>query len=38
MADTLVLATAADQPDMTASDRLYADALRRRGLKVIGAA
>ena len=37
MADTILLATAADQPDITASDELYAEALRRRGLKVVGA-
>jgi glutathione synthase/RimK-type ligase-like ATP-grasp enzyme len=37
MADTIVLATAADQPDITASDELYAEALRRRGFKVVGA-
>ena len=34
----IVLATAADQPDITASDMLYADALRRRGFEVSGAA
>ncbi len=33
----VVLATAADQPDITASDRLYADALERRGCRVVGA-
>jgi glutathione synthase/RimK-type ligase-like ATP-grasp enzyme len=38
MADTIVLATAADQPDITASDMLYANALRRRGFEVSGAA
>ncbi|HZX88259.1 MAG TPA: hypothetical protein VFF19_32090 [Reyranella sp.] len=38
MADTIVLATAVDQPDITASDALYADALRRRGFRVSGAA
>lgn len=38
MVETIVLATAADQPDITASDRLYAEALRRRGLKIVGAA
>ena len=37
MAGTIVLATAADQADVTASDELYAAALRRRGLKVVGA-
>jgi glutathione synthase/RimK-type ligase-like ATP-grasp enzyme len=34
---TIVLATAADQPDITTSDRLYADALERRGHSVVGA-
>jgi glutathione synthase/RimK-type ligase-like ATP-grasp enzyme len=38
MAGTIVLATAADQPDITASDELYAAALRRRGYEVMGAA
>jgi glutathione synthase/RimK-type ligase-like ATP-grasp enzyme len=38
MADTIVLATAADQPDITASDELYAGALRQRGFDVRGAA
>jgi glutathione synthase/RimK-type ligase-like ATP-grasp enzyme len=33
----IVLATAADDPDITASDRLYADALERRGCRVTGA-
>ena len=37
MAFTIVLATAADEPDITASDRLYADALERRGCRVTGA-
>jgi glutathione synthase/RimK-type ligase-like ATP-grasp enzyme len=37
MARTIVLATAADQPEITASDRLYADALERRGFSVTGA-
>jgi glutathione synthase/RimK-type ligase-like ATP-grasp enzyme len=37
VADTIVLATAADQPDITASDGLYAEALRRLGFKVVGA-
>lgn len=37
MPGTIVLATAADQPDITASDELYAEALRRRGLTVVGA-
>jgi glutathione synthase/RimK-type ligase-like ATP-grasp enzyme len=37
MAATIVLATAADQPDITSSDQLYAEALRRRGCDVIGA-
>jgi len=34
---TIVLATASDQPDITASDRLYADALARHGFSVVGA-
>jgi len=34
---TIVLATAADQPDLTDSDRLYAEALQRRGLSVVAA-
>ena len=34
----IVLATATDQPDVTASDMLYADALRRRGFELSGAA
>jgi glutathione synthase/RimK-type ligase-like ATP-grasp enzyme len=34
---TLVLATALDEPDITPSDRLYADALERRGCRVVGA-
>ena len=33
----IVLATANDQPDITPSDRLYAQALERRGLAVAGA-
>jgi glutathione synthase/RimK-type ligase-like ATP-grasp enzyme len=33
----IVLATAADQPDITPSDRLYAQALERRGATVSGA-
>jgi glutathione synthase/RimK-type ligase-like ATP-grasp enzyme len=33
----IVLATANDQPDITPSDRLYADALERRGCRVRGA-
>jgi glutathione synthase/RimK-type ligase-like ATP-grasp enzyme len=37
MTRTIVLATAADQPEITASDRLYAAALERRGLHVVGA-
>ena len=32
-----MLATAADQPDITPSDRLYAEALERRGCRVVGA-
>jgi len=37
MAATIVLATTADQPDITPSDQLYAEALRRRGCEVVGA-
>jgi glutathione synthase/RimK-type ligase-like ATP-grasp enzyme len=37
MAGAIVLATAFDQPEITASDRLYADALERRGVRVMGA-
>jgi glutathione synthase/RimK-type ligase-like ATP-grasp enzyme len=37
MTRTIVLATAADQPEITASDRLYAAALERRGWHVVGA-
>ena len=37
MARAIVLATASDQPEITASDRLYADALERRGFSVVGA-
>ena len=37
MAPHIVLATAADDPAITASDRLYADALERRGCSVTGA-
>ncbi len=33
----IVLATARDEPDITPSDRLYADALERRGCRVAGA-
>jgi glutathione synthase/RimK-type ligase-like ATP-grasp enzyme len=33
----VVLATAADEPDVTPSDELYAEALRRRGVEVVGA-
>ena len=33
----IVLATASDQPEITASDRLYAEALERRGFSVVGA-
>ncbi|CAN5675159.1 hypothetical protein BH11PSE3_BH11PSE3_26330 [soil metagenome] len=33
----IVLATASDQPEITASDKLYADALERRGCRVAGA-
>lgn len=37
MAPHIVLATAADDPGITASDRLYADALERHGCRVTGA-
>ncbi len=37
MARAIVLATASDQPAITASDRLYAEALERRGFPVVGA-
>jgi hypothetical protein len=37
MSPTIILATAADQPDITASDKLYAEALERRGIGVAGA-
>lgn len=33
----IVLATVADQPEITPSDQLYADALERRGCRVVGA-
>jgi glutathione synthase/RimK-type ligase-like ATP-grasp enzyme len=33
----IVLATARDEPDITPSDQLYADALKRRGCRVVGA-
>lgn len=33
-----MLATAVDEPDITVSDRLYAEALQRRGCEVAGAA
>ena len=33
----IVLATAADQPDITASDRLFAEALARHGFRVVAA-
>jgi hypothetical protein len=33
----VILATAADQPDLTASDSLYAQALERRGVRVAAA-
>jgi glutathione synthase/RimK-type ligase-like ATP-grasp enzyme len=36
-ARAIVLATAADQPEITASDRLYAAALQRHGFAVVGA-
>jgi glutathione synthase/RimK-type ligase-like ATP-grasp enzyme len=38
MAFSIVLATAAAEPDITVSDRLYAEALERRGCRVAGAA
>ena len=34
---TIVVATARDEPDITQSDRLYADALERLGCRVVGA-
>jgi glutathione synthase/RimK-type ligase-like ATP-grasp enzyme len=37
MVRAIVLATASDQPAITASDRLYAEALERRGFPVVGA-
>ena len=37
MSPLIILATAADQPDITPSDRLYAEALRRLGAEVRGA-
>jgi hypothetical protein len=37
MARAIVLATASGQPEITASDRLYAEALERRGFSVVGA-
>jgi glutathione synthase/RimK-type ligase-like ATP-grasp enzyme len=37
MARAIVLATSSDQPAITASDRLYAEALERRGCSVVGA-
>src|SRR5260370_5832180 len=37
MVRAIVLATASDQPAITASDRLYAEALERRGFSVVGA-
>jgi glutathione synthase/RimK-type ligase-like ATP-grasp enzyme len=37
MRPLIILATAADQPDITPSDQLYAEALRRRGAIVRGA-
>jgi glutathione synthase/RimK-type ligase-like ATP-grasp enzyme len=36
-ARAIVLATASDQPEITTSDRLYAEALERRGFPVLGA-
>lgn len=37
MAAIIVLATALDEPGITASDRLYAEALERRGCRVVAA-
>lgn len=37
MSPHIVLATSADDPEITASDRLYAEALERRGCRVTGA-
>jgi len=37
MSRTIVLATALDEPDITPSDRLFADALERRGCRAVGA-
>jgi glutathione synthase/RimK-type ligase-like ATP-grasp enzyme len=37
MNPTIVLATARESPDITTSDRLYADALERRGCRIVGA-
>src|SRR5258708_131927 len=37
MKPTIILATAADQPDITASAKLYAEALNQRGVSVAGA-
>lgn len=37
MAGTIVLATSRESPDLMASDRLYADALERRGYRVVAA-
>lgn len=37
MAGTIVLATSHESPDLMASDRLYADALERRGYRVVAA-
>ena len=37
MSRTIVLATALDEPDITPSDRLFADALERRGCRVVAA-
>ncbi len=37
MPSSIILATASDQPDITASDQLYAEALQRRGFHVAGA-
>jgi glutathione synthase/RimK-type ligase-like ATP-grasp enzyme len=36
-AGVIIFATAADQPEITASDRLYAEALQRRGIGVAAA-
>lgn len=37
MGGVIVLATSRESPDLTVSDRLYADALERQGYRVVGA-